>query len=79
MARSESPDGTYVLEAYRLEGGATVDYSIKVYLTRGKMKKLIYNEYHGYDAEIEWLSDSEAMINKKVLNIKEGEKYDWRN
>ena len=79
LARSESPDGTYVLEAYRLEGGATVDYSIKVYLTRGKMKKLIYNEYHGYDAEIEWLSDSEAMINKKVLNIKEGEKYDWRN
>lgn len=78
LVRSESPDGSYVLEGYRISGGATVDYSIKVYLIQGEMKKLIYNEYHGYDVEIEWLSNSETMINKKVLNIKEGEKYDWR-
>lgn len=38
LLSSQSPDGKYILEAYKTEPGATVDFSIKVYLMKGEKK-----------------------------------------
>lgn len=74
----QSPDGKYTLEAYRTEAGATVDFSIKVYLISDNNKKLIYDAYHEYEAKIVWLDNSIVSINDKTLDLSHGEKYDWR-
>ena len=78
LMSSQSPDGQYVLEAYRTEPGATVDFSIKVYETNGNRKALIYNAYHEYEVEIVWIDNSTVTINGKTLDLSRGEKYDWR-
>ncbi|MCH5298015.1 MAG: hypothetical protein J1E85_10160 [Ruminococcus sp.] len=62
---SISPDKTYTLEAYKVNGGATTDYSIKVYrLSDNTMfgKTLIYNKYHDYNAEIKWINNDTVSI-----------------
>lgn len=79
---STSPDNTYTLEAYKVNGGATTDYSIKVYRLSDNIlsgKKLIYNKYHDYDAEIKWISNDIVSINDVVLDLSKDEKYDWRS
>ena len=76
---SASPNATYFLDAYKTEPGATVDFSIKVYLVDGEKEKLIYNAYHEYQVEIIWLNDYEVSINGKVLNLQKNEVYDWRS
>ena len=78
LMSSQSPDGKYNLEAYRTEPGATIDFSIKVYITNGNQKKLIYNAYHEYEVKIEWLDNSKVSINGITLDLSNGEKYDWR-
>lgn len=79
LQTSVSPNGTYTIEAYRTEPGATVDYSIKVYLIGEDKKMLIYNAYHEFTVTIEWVSDEAVIINDRKLNIANGEKYDWQN
>lgn len=78
ITSSESPDGKYILEAYRTEPGATVDFSIKVYMINDNKKLLIYNAYHEYDAKIIWVNDSVVLINDKKLDLSLEEKYDWQ-
>ena len=78
LLSSQSPDGKYTLEAYRKEPGATIDFSIKVYLIKDKNKKLLYNAYHEYDAEIIWIDNETVSINGKALNLYAGDTYDWR-
>ena len=75
---SQSPDGKYSLEAYRTEPGATVDFSIRVYVANNNKKKIIYDAYHEYEAEIVWLDNTTVSINGKLLDISQGERYDWR-
>lgn len=75
---SQSPDGKYNLEAYRTEPGATVDFSIRVYLTTNDKKSLIYDAYHEYEAKIVWIDNTTVSINGKTLDISQGEKYNWR-
>lgn len=75
---SQSPDGKYTLEAYRTEPGATVDFSIRVYLIRDNKKNIIYDAYHEYEAKIVWIDNTTVSINGKTLNISQGEMYDWR-
>lgn len=41
-------------------------------------KKLIYNAYHEYEADIEWISNSQVSINEKELDLSKNETYDWR-
>lgn len=79
LMTSESPDGQYTVEAYKTEPGATVDFSIKVYMVANNDKTIIYNAYHEYEASIYWISNSEISINGKTLNLSKGETYDWRN
>lgn len=52
LCSSESPDGKFNLEAYRTEPGATVDYSVRVYMINGNQKEIIYNAYHESEAKI---------------------------
>ena len=75
---SKSPDGKYTLEIYKTEPGATVDFSIKVYLIKGEKKELVYNAYHEYQADIIWIDNGIVSINGKILDLSAGEKYDWR-
>lgn len=44
LTASQSPNGKYRLEAYRTEPGATVDFSIRVYMVKGNIKELVYSE-----------------------------------
>ncbi len=76
---SSSPNGKITLEVYRVEAGATVDFSIKVYRIQGTQKVLIYNAYHEYEATIQWVNDNIVRINGRELNLSQGETYDWRN
>ena len=78
LLSSQSPNGKYILEAYKTEPGATVDFSIKVYLIKGEKKELIYNAYHEYQAEIIWIDNEIVSINGRTLDLSIGEKYDWR-
>ncbi len=78
LITSTSPDGEYVLNAYRTEPGATTDFSVKVYLNDNKSEKLIYDAYHESSVDIVWIDDSNVEINGKVLNLEKNEKYNWR-
>ena len=78
LCSSESPDGKYNLEAYRTEPGATVDFSVRVYLTTGDRKTIVYDAYHEYEAKIVWIDNTTVSINGITLDISQGEKYDWR-
>lgn len=78
LTRSESPDQTYVLEAYVTEPGATVDFSVKVYLVTDGQKSLIYDAYHEQQATIDWTDDCNVVINGHALDLSAGETYDWR-
>ena len=46
LCSSESPDGKFNLEAYRTEPGATVDYSVRVYMINGNQKEIIYTSIY---------------------------------
>lgn len=74
-----SPDSTYILEAYRTEPGATVDFSVKVYIIDGDKKKLIYNSYHEREADIIWITDDTVSINGKKLNLSQNDTYNWKD
>lgn len=78
LLSSQSPDKKYTLEAYKTEPGATVDFSIKVYVVNENKKDLIYDSYHEYDVEIVWIDNSIVSINGKKLNLLKKETYDWR-
>lgn len=78
LIASQSPDGKYNLEAYRTEPGATVDFSIRVYLITNDKKSIIYDAYHEYEAKIVWIDNTTVSINGKTLDISQGEKYNWR-
>ncbi len=75
LASSQSPDGSYDLEAYRTEPGATVDFSIRVYVIEDNQKLMIYDVYHEYDVEIIWVDNSTVSINGKKINLAQGEKF----
>lgn len=75
LASSQSPNGEYVLEAYRTEPGATVDFSVRVYLVKDSKKSLVYDVYHERDVVIEWMTNSVVTINDKTIDLSLDEKY----
>ena len=60
------------------EPGATVDYSVRVYMINGNQKEIIYNAYHESEAKIDWVDNTTVSINGKTLDMSSGETYDWR-
>ena len=76
-----SPDRSYSIKAYLVNGGATVDYAIRGELFDNKRRtriKNIYWNYHESSAYIDWIDNETVIINNRRLNIKTDE-YDWRN
>ena len=78
LTTTSSPDGKYVLEAYKTEPGATVDFSIKVYQILDGKKHLVYNGYHESVVNLNWVNNNVVSINGKELDLSKNETYDWR-
>ena len=79
VIQSVSPNNKYTVNAYRVNSGATVDYSIEVYLMEDSKKiKKIYDCYHERNVDIYWINDYTICINNKILDLEKGEKFDWR-
>ena len=74
-----SPDQTYKINAFLVNGGATVDFSVRceVIQVPTREKRNIYWNYHCQEANIEWLDDTTVSINGKQLNVIT-DSYDWR-
>ena len=78
VTQSVSPDGNYHLEAYRTKPGATVDFSIKVYIVKNEKRQQIYNCYHESAVEINWTDNCTVKINNVSLDLSKGQSYDWQ-
>lgn len=80
ISQSVSPDGTYTVNAYVSDGGATVSYTVLgelIFNNENKSPKKIYWQYREDEAEIEWADDSTVMINDVQLKLP-NETYDYR-
>ncbi len=77
----ESPDGTYTVKAYHVEGGTTVSDSVRgelVFNNSSKRSKNIYWNYREDSAVIKWIDDDKVVINGIGLTVPNS-KYDFRN
>lgn len=79
--QSTSPKGTYTINAYLSNGGATVSYTVLgelVFNKENKRSKKIYWQYREENAQIEWIDDNTVMINNVQLELP-NETYDYRS
>ena len=80
MESAMSPDGSYQVRAYLVNGGATVDWAVRcevVTVSTGKVRNL-YWEYRCNTAEIRWIDEVTVEINGIQLDVRQ-DSYDWRN
>lgn len=75
-----SSDGKYKVQAYRINGGATVDWAVECYLkeNNSKNEKLIYKDYHIEDADMIWVDNDTISINGHDIDLPSG-RYDFRD
>ena len=78
LGETVSSDGKYKVEAYLINGGATVDWSVKCYLREGEIKKEIYRDYHINEANMIWIDNNTISINNHNIDLPNG-KYDFRD
>ncbi|EDT71331.1 DUF5412 family protein [Clostridium perfringens] len=78
LGETVSSDGKYKVEAYIINGGATVDWSVKCYLREGESKKEIYRDYHINEANMIWIDNDTISINNHNIDLPNG-KYDFRD
>ena len=78
LGETVSSDGKYKVEAYLINGGATVDWSVKCYLREGEIKKEIYRDYHINEANMIWIDNDTISINNHNIDLPKG-KYDFRD
>lgn len=78
LGETVSSDGKYKIEAYLINGGATVDWSVKCYLREGDIKKEIYIDYHINEANMIWIDNDTISINNHNIDLPNG-KYDFRD
>ena len=80
ISEVQSPEGTYTLKAYRINGGATVAFAIRGELnfnTSTTESKNIYWNYREDKADIKWFDDNTVIINGHKLKVP-NEVYDFR-
>ena len=79
ICTSTSPNGGFTIQAYLCDGGATTDQAIRAEVLNNASGKVrnIYWQYHTYDADIEWLSDTQVRINDVELDVRT-DVYDYR-
>ncbi|PGZ97799.1 hypothetical protein COE51_13110 [Bacillus pseudomycoides] len=77
----KSPNGTYTLNAYISNGGATTSFAVRGELIFNKRKifktKNIYWNYKEDQANIEWKGEDTVIINGHTLHVPD-ETYDFR-
>lgn len=77
----KSPNGTYTLNAYITNGGATTSFAVRGELIFNKRKifktKNIYWNYKESQANIEWKDEDTVIINGRTLQVP-NETYDFR-
>ncbi|WP_415334530.1 DUF5412 family protein [Clostridium perfringens] len=78
LGETVSSDGKYKVEVYLINGGATVDWSVKCYLREGDIKKEIYRDYHINEANMIWIDNDTISINNHNIDLPNG-KYDFRD
>ncbi|EHK2406490.1 hypothetical protein GNF54_04795 [Clostridium perfringens] len=78
LGETVSSDGKYKVEAYLINGGATVDWSVKCYLREEESKKEIYRDYHINEANMIWIDNDTISINNHNIDLPNG-KYDFRD
>ncbi|MBI6038525.1 DUF5412 family protein [Clostridium perfringens] len=78
LGETVSSDGKYKVEAYLINGGATVDWAVKCYLREGDIKKEIYRDYHINEANMVWIDNDTISINNHNIDLTKG-KYDFRD
>ncbi|EHQ62360.1 hypothetical protein PDENDC454_10730 [Paenibacillus dendritiformis C454] len=74
IATSDSPDNTYTLNVYLVNaGGATGGFAIRGELLHNKKgtHKNIYWQYREEKAKVEWIGESNLIINGKKLNVEQ--------
>lgn len=75
-----SPDGTYSVKAYLVNGGATTSFSIRgelVYHKENKKTQNLYWNYREGAANIHWIDQKTVVINDHTLDVLK-DKYDFR-
>lgn len=79
ITKTVSNDGKYIVEAYLINGGATVDWAVRCYLKINNRlgKKTIYNDYHIDKATMSWEDDDTININGHTIDLPDG-KFDYR-
>jgi len=81
IAESTSPDGTYTVNAYVSDGGATTSYTVLgelLFNKENKKSKKIYWQYRENAADISWVDDDTVKINGVILDVP-NETYDYRD
>lgn len=81
ITESISPEGTYTVNAYLYNGGATTSYAVLgelVFNEVNKKSKKIYWQYKEENAVIEWIDDDTVLINGVQLELPH-ETYDYRD
>lgn len=74
----QSPDGSYTIDFYRFDAGATGTFGVRGEIN-GPLwfKKRIYHQQRVEQIEVEWLDNNTVSINNHKLNLKEGETYGY--
>lgn len=79
LTQVSSPNKTYTINFYKVDGGATTDYSIRGELvnTKTQNKENIYWEYRNEKVNASWIDEYTIIINGHKLDVRT-DKYDWR-
>ncbi|ARU60080.1 hypothetical protein CBW65_02680 [Tumebacillus avium] len=79
LSQTNSPNMTYTIEFYLVNGGATTDFSIRGELVTAETneRENIYWEYRREDVKAVWTDEHTVVINGHKLDVRK-DKYDWR-
>ncbi|WP_087456524.1 DUF5412 domain-containing protein [Tumebacillus avium] len=80
LTQSSSPNKTYTIDFYLVNGGATTDFSVRgeLVINKTKERENIYWEYRTENVKAVWKDEYTVLINGHELDVRK-DKYDWRN
>lgn len=78
VTTSTSPDGRYTIDFYYVDHGAAGTFGMRGDLN-GPLwaTKPIYFERHAVDVLVDWQGEATLVVNGRVLNLAEGERYGY--
>lgn len=80
LTEETSPDGTYTLKAYLVNGGATTSYAIRgelVLNNKDNKTKNVYWNNNEETATIEWIDKNTVVVNGHTLHAPK-DRFDYR-